>query len=90
MRRPSPSPSSLGNRRAGKAAMQADHGCGRGAAARAAALDHLGDDADAPVLAVAAGKQEDLLLLAGIDRQGRGDTGKDDRVIKRNQEIGHI
>ena len=40
---------------AGEAAVQADHGRDRGAAARDAVLDHLGDDADAPVLAVACG-----------------------------------
>ena len=75
---------------AGQATVEADHGRDRGAAARVTALDHLGNDADAPVLAVAAGQQEDLLLLAGVDRQGRGNAGENDRIVKRNQEIGHI
>ena len=52
------------------------------AAARAAALDHLGDDADAAELAVAAGQQEDALLLADVDRQGRGD-GRGRRLPRR-------
>ncbi len=69
--------------------MKADHGRRRAAAARAAALDHLGDDADAAVLAVVAGQQEDAILLADIDRQGRGNAGKDECIIKRNQQIGH-
>ena len=60
------------------------------AAARAAALDHLGDDADAAELAVGAGQQEDALLLAGVDRQRRGDGGENDRFVERNQEIGHV
>ena len=75
---------------AGQAAVQADHGRDGIAAARAAALDHLGDDADAPELAVAAGQQEDLLLVADVDRQGRGDAGENDCVVKRNQEICHV
>ena len=74
---------------AGEAAVQADHGRDRVAAARAAVLDHLGDDADAAELAVAAGEQEDALLLADVDRQGGGDGGEDDRVVERDQEIGH-
>ena len=68
---------------AGEAAVQAEHGRDRVAAARAAALDHLGDDADAAELAVAAGEQEDALLLADVDRQGRGDGGEDDRLVER-------
>ncbi len=44
---------------AGESAVQADHGRRGRAAARVAALDHLGDDADAAELAVAAGQQED-------------------------------
>ena len=43
-----------------------------------AALDHFGDDANAPELAVAAGQQEDTLLLADVDRQGRGHGGEND------------
>ena len=74
---------------AGEPAVQADHGRDRLAAARDAVLDHLGDDADAAVLAVAAGKQEDALLLADVDRQGRGHGGEDDRVVKRNEPIIH-
>jgi hypothetical protein len=70
--------------------MEANYGRGGSTAARAAALDYLGNDADAPVLTAAAGQQEDLLLLAGVDRQGRGNTWENDRIIKRNQEIGHV
>ena len=65
------------------------HGRDRVAAARAAALDHLGDDADAAELAVAAGEQEDALLVADVDRQGRGDGGEDDCLVEWDQEIGH-
>ena len=74
----------------GKAAVQADDGGDRLAAARATALDHLGDDADPAELAIAAGDQEDALLLADVDRQGRGDGWKDDRLVEWDQEIGHI
>ena len=79
-----------GNRGAGEPAVQAEHGRDRGAAARAAALDHLGDHADAAELAVAAGKQEDPLLVADVDRQRGGDGGEDDRFVERNQQIGHV
>ena len=74
---------------AGEPAMQADHGRDRVAAARDAALDHLGDDADTAELAVATGKQEDAILLADVDRQGRGDAGEDDCIVKWDQAIGH-
>jgi hypothetical protein len=53
-------------------------------------LHHLGDDADAAVLAVVVGDQEDALLGADVDRQGRGHGRKDDRFIEGNQEIAHI
>ncbi len=78
-----------GDRGAGQPAVQADHGRGGTAAARTAALDHLGDDADAAVLAVAAGQEEDALLITGVNRQGRGDAGENECIVKRNQEIGH-
>ena len=69
----------------GEPAVQAEHGRDRVAAARAPALDHLGDDADAAELAVAAGEQEDALLVADVDRQRRGDGGEDDCVVERDQ-----
>ena len=47
-----------------------------------AVLDHLGDDADAAELAVTAGDEEDALVLADVDRQGRGDGREDDRVVE--------
>ena len=53
-----------------------------------AALDHLGDDADPAELAVLARQQEDAILVAGVDRQGRRDDGEDDRFVKWNQKIG--
>ena len=34
-------------------------------------------------------QQEDAILLAGVDRQGRGDAGEDDRFVKWNQKKGH-
>ncbi len=87
-RRGSPGPRRAGCRRrsvglggTGDAAVQADHGRDRDAAARAAVLDHLGDDADAAELAITARDQEDALVLADVDRQGRGDGREDDRVV---------
>ena len=79
----------VGLRGTGQPAVQADHGRDRLAAARDAVLDHLGDDADAPVLAVAARDEEDALLLADVDRQGRGHGGEDDRLVQGNQPIVH-
>ena len=78
-----------GDRGAGEPAMEADHGRGRAAAARTTSLDHLGDDADAAVLAVVLGEEEDAILLADVDRQGRGNAGEDKCIVKRDQEIGH-
>ena len=78
-----------GDRRPGEAAVQAEHGRDRVAAARGAALQHLGDDADAGELAVGAGEEEDAILLADVDRQGGGDGGEDDCLVERDQEIGH-
>src|SRR4029077_19987868 len=66
---------------AGEAAVEADDGGARLAAARVAALDHLGDDADATELAVTAGDQEDAILIADVDRQGRGHGREDDCLI---------
>ena len=74
---------------AGDPAVQADHGGDRDAAARTAVLDHLGDDADAAVLAVMARDEEDALVLADVDRQGRGDGREDDRVVERNESVVH-
>ena len=68
---------------------QAEHGRDRVAAARLAALQHLGDDADAGELAVAAGEEEDAVLVADVDRQRGGDGGEDDCLVERDQEIGH-
>ncbi len=79
-----------GHGRAGHAAMQAEHGRDLGAATRPAPLDHLGDHADAAELAVATGKQEDPLLVAGVDGQGGGYAGEDDRLIKWNKQICHV
>ncbi len=36
------------------------------------------------------GSRKTLLLLADVDRQSRGNAGEDDRIVKRNQEIGHV
>ena len=67
---------------AGEAAVQADDRGDRAAVGQLAALDHLGDDADAAELAVAAGQQEDALLVADVDRQRRGDGGEDDCFVE--------
>ena len=72
-----------------EAAVKAEHGCGRLAAARLAALEHLGDDADAGELAVGAGEEEDAVLIADVDRQRGGDGREDDCLVERDQEIGH-
>ncbi len=79
----------VGDGGAAEAAVQAEHGRDRGAAARVAALEHLGDDADAGELAVAAGEQEDAILLADVDRQRGGDGGEDDCLVEWDEEIGH-
>ena len=78
-----------GNGGAGQPAVQAEHGRDRVAAARAAGLDDLGNDADAGELAVAAGEQEDPVLVADVDRKGGGDGGEDDCVVEWDQEISH-
>jgi hypothetical protein len=70
-------------------AVEADDGGDRTAAAAEAGLDHLGDDADAAELAVAARHQEDALVLADVDRQGRGHGGEDDCLVERYQPISH-
>ncbi len=79
-----------GLRGAGQPAVQAEHGGDLAAAARAPALDHLGDDADAAELAVAARQQEDPLLVAHVYREGRRDPGEDDRLVQRYQEVCHL
>ena len=70
-------------------AVEADDGGDGTAAAADAGLDHLGEDADAAELAVAARHQEDALLLADVDRQGRGNGREDDRLVERYQPISH-
>ncbi len=79
----------VGDRGPGEAAVQPEHGRDRLAAARVPALDHLGDDARAGELALAAREQEDALLLADLDRQGGGDGGEDDGLVKGDEEIRH-
>ena len=79
----------VGDGDAGQPAVQAEHGRDRGAAARVAPLDHLGDDADAGELAVAARQQEDTVLVADVDRQRGGDGWEDDCLVERNQEKSH-
>ena len=78
-----------GLRGARQPAMQADHGRRPGAVWQLAALDHLGDDADAAEVAVLARQQEHALLLACIDRQGCRESREDDRFVKWNQKKGH-
>ncbi len=56
------------------------------AARQLAALDHLGDDADAAELAVLARQEEDAILIPGVHRQGRRDRGEDNRFVKWNQK----
>ena len=75
--------------RPGEASMDADHGCHLRPAGQPAALDHLGDDADAAELTVLAGQEEDAVLVTGIDRQGRGDRGEDDRFVEWDQKKAH-
>jgi hypothetical protein len=66
--------------------VEADQGGHAGAARQLAALDHLGDDANAAELAVLARQEEDAILIPGVDRQGRRDRGKDDCFVKWNQK----
>ncbi len=72
-----------------QSAVEADDGGDGTPAARQPGLDHLGDDADAAVLLVAARDQEDALLLTDVDRQGRGDGREDDCLVERYQPISH-
>ena len=73
----------------GQPAVQTDHSCDVPAARQLAALDHLGHDADAAELAVLARQQEDAVLIAGVDREGRRDGGEDNRFVEWNQKEAH-
>ena len=72
-----------------QSAMHADDGCHRHPVGKLGTLDHLGDDADPAELALASRQEEHALLLADVDRQRRGDRGKDDCVLDGNQAISH-
>jgi hypothetical protein len=76
----------IGLGRPGQASMQADHGGRVGPAGQLATLDHLCNHADPAELAVLAREQENAVLITGIDRQGRGDRGEDNRFVKWNQK----
>src|SRR4029453_9408305 len=69
--------------------MQPEHGRRRCAIWQLAALDHLGDDADAAEIAVLARQQEYAILLACVDRQGCRDRREDDRFLKWDQKKAH-
>ncbi len=63
------------------------------AAGEAHALGDAGDGADGGVLALVAGDEEDLLLVADLDRQGHVHRREDDGVVERDQQevqgVGH-
>ena len=69
--------------------MQADHGRRPCAVRQLAALDHLGDDADAAEVAVLARQQEHAILIARVDWEGCGDRREDNRFVEWNQKKGH-
>ena len=68
------------------AAMEAVQGDGAAAAREAHRPGHLGDGADAGVLALVHGHEEDALLVAGLDREGDGHVREDDRVFQGDQQ----
>jgi hypothetical protein len=73
----------------GQPAVEAYDGGDRHAVRKLGALDYLGDDANAAELSPAPGQQEDAILIADVDWQRRGDGGKDDRFVERNQRKVH-
>jgi hypothetical protein len=81
-------PLAAGGRRACDPAVKAFQGHRLGAAGDAQPLDHLRHGADRGEVLAAAGDQEDALLLADVDRQGRGHAWEDDRVFDRDQGQG--
>jgi hypothetical protein len=53
-------------------------------APHADALRHLGHDADLRVLPVRARQQQDVRVLADVDRQRHRHAGEDDQVVERD------
>ena len=70
---------------AGDPAMQAGERGGGDAAWQAAAVDDLGDGADARVLAVMPGNYEDALGVADVGGHRGGHRGEEDAVVERDQ-----
>ena len=64
-------------------------GDGGDAAGQAAGVDHLGDRADAAVLAVGAREQEDPLGVADVGGDRRGHAGEEDAVVERYEQELH-
>ena len=75
----------VGVRGAGDAPRHAlDHDSGA-AAGNAHALHDVGDGADARELAVGARHEQHALLLPGLDSQGGGHAGEEDRVVQGDE-----
>ena len=71
--------------RAGDAAANALDGHGLGATGQLQAVVDLGDGADGGERIVLAGNEEDLVLVADVDRQRQVHPGEDDDVVEGNK-----
>ena len=75
---------------AGDAAVQTVQGDGAAAAGKTDGVGHLGDGADARVLALVLGDEQDAALVADVDRQRHVHVREDDDVVEWNeQELAH-
>ena len=70
-------------------AMQAGQRDRADAAGQPAALDHVGDRADARVLALVTRDDENALGVAGLGRDRGGHAGEEDAVVEGNQRKLH-
>jgi hypothetical protein len=63
---------------------------GAASAGKADGVGHLGDGADARVLALVLGDEQHAALVADVDRQGHLHVREDDDVVERyKQQLGH-
>ncbi len=69
----------------GRAAMEALHGDRLPPAGDPHPLEHLGHDPDRGELAVAARHQENTLLLADFESEGRGHAREDQGVVEGDE-----
>jgi hypothetical protein len=78
----------IGLRGARDAAVPARQDGGVAAAGELQTLDHVDDRADVRVLGLVTRYQEDLFLLADVDREGHGHAREDDGVVEGDQSQG--